>query len=391
MSTEKLDSLLKDIVKEQNFVKPKVTINPISSDGANYSSSLYTITVTESGKEDLHLFAKILLIKQDIPLPIDMVDIEQLFYRELLKKYEDIQNAHNVPSTKRLVVPKFYGCNPFEPYAETIVLENLAAKGYTTYDRFKPIDWDYATKAIDSLAKFHALSVAYSEEYPEEFKQLAEKIKGTSDMMTGIIQHMYQQRIDTTLSVTSEKHKNKLKKYLETEVRIESMFKTKLQGPFLCHGDYRASNLMHKVNEDGSLEVIPIDFQTIKVGSPLVDLFYLIFTGTDKKFRRQHFQDLTDYYYQELSNALRSFNLDPDVIYPKRAFDLELKEHLPYALVTAIYTLPIITVESQDAPTVGFENGVEGFDGFLKAKTGSLYPERMNGVINDFFRWGIIE
>ncbi|XP_052755703.1 uncharacterized protein LOC113515760 [Galleria mellonella] len=394
MALEKLHKVLDDIVKKNNYINPTVAVNPISTGGANYSSSLYTIIVSESGKEDLQLFAKVLVTNENLSaqLPMKIVDLEQFFYVDLLKKYENIQNAHNLPVEKRLIVPKYYGCYPKEPVAQTIVLENLTVKGFTTHDRFKSIDWDYAAKAMESLAKFHALSMAYSENNPVEFEQVVEKIKGNGEMIAGILKRMYQQHINTTLAVIPEKHKNKLQKYLDTEVNTELMFKNKsLQRPILCHGDYRPSNLMHRVNENGALEVIPVDFQTIQYNSPLYDLMYFIFTGSDEKFRREHFQDLTDHYYQELSNALRSLKLNPDVIYPKTTFELELKEYLPYGLVTAIYSLPIITVETENAPVIRDDASIEVYDSFLQTKTGPLYPERMNGVINDFFRWGIIE
>ncbi|XP_052755702.1 uncharacterized protein LOC113515772 [Galleria mellonella] len=391
MAPESLRKLVEDIAKENEYENPNITINPISTGGANYSSELFTITVSKSGKEDLHLFAKVIIINETIrsQMPAAIFDVERLIYVELLKKYEDIEIAHDVPLTRRLVVPKYYGCNP-KIFEESIVLEDLSKKGYTTYDRFKPINWEYAAGAVESLAKFHALSIAYSEENPEEFKAFVEKTDFQKEMFVGMLHQMYEQRIQTTLSVTAEKHKDKLQKYLETHVNIEAIMNISQssQRRVLCHGDYRPSNLMHKYNEDGTIHVIPVDFQTIQCDSPLYDLIYFIFTGSDEKFRREHFQDLTDHYYQELSNALRSLKLNPDVIYPKTAFELELKEYLPYGLLIAIIGLPIITVDVDNAPSM---QGDGGFEVFSMAKTSSLYPERMNGVINDYFRWGIIE
>ncbi|XP_059046529.1 uncharacterized protein LOC131842068 [Achroia grisella] len=391
MASERLRKLVVDIAKENDYGNPEIAINPINTGGANYTSALFTIIVSESDKEDLNLFAKVINVNEAIrsQLPEGIFDIERLAYEDLLKKYEDIEIAQNLPSSKRFVIPKYYGCNP-KLFEEIIVLENLTEKGFTTYDRFKSIDWEYAAKAVETLAKYHALSMAYKEKHPEEFKQFTDNLKFQREMFTGVLRQLFVQRTATALAVTSEKHKSKLERYLKTEMTLDAVIKLSEspQRPVLCHGDYRPSNLMHRYNEDGSLEVIPVDFQTLQYGCPISDLLYFIFTGSDEKFRRQYFQDLTDHYYQELNSALRALELNPDVIYPKRAFELDLKEFLPFGLIIAIFSLPIVTVEVEDAPSMQADSSLEKV---AKAKTGSSYPERMNGVINDFFRWGIIE
>ncbi|XP_059046513.1 uncharacterized kinase-like protein D1044.1 [Achroia grisella] len=391
MAIESLYGVVEDIAKDNNFENPNIAIKPISSGGANYSSLLYNITISESGKEDLRLFAKTLAVKEAIrkQLPAGICDVERSIYVELLKKYEDIEIAHNVPSDKRLLVSKYYGCNT-KLFEETVILEDLSAKGYTTYDRFKSIDWDYTAKAMESLAKFHALSIAFSEENPQEYKEFVEKMEFQRELFTGMMYQFYEQRIETTLSVITENHKNKLKEYLETHINLESIIKLckSSERPVLCHGDYRPSNLLHRYKEDGTLEIIPVDFQNVQCNSPITDLIYFVLMGSDENFRREHYENLTKHYYQEMCNALRFLKLDPDVVYPKSVFDHDLKKFLPHGLFMAIFGLPIITVEEEDAPSVQGGNAIENF---TRSKTGALYPERINGVINDFIRWGIIE
>ncbi|KAM3959427.1 LOW QUALITY PROTEIN: uncharacterized protein ACR2FA_006495 [Aphomia sociella] len=377
---DRLNGIINDFL---NYEKLSVDIKSISTSGANYTSSLYTATVSEAGKEDLHLFAKVAVFGEKVraQIPFDVFDMERLIYEELLSKYKNLQDKHDVPQEKRLVMPKLYGFDPKE-FEETIVFENLMVKGFTTYDRFKSIDWNYASKAVESLAKLHALSMAFKEESPEEFNQFLDKTSILSEMYNNLLNVFFEPRVQSTIAVTSEKNKSKVKKYIDDQLNQESHRKV------LCHGDYRPSNLMHRINEKGVLEVVPVDYQTIQSNSPITDLLYLIFTGSDEKFRRQYFQQLIEHYYEELSSALRRFKMNPDMVYPKRDFELDLKEYLPYGLMIAIFGLPLITVEEEDAPSMQNANGLESF---TQANTGSLYPERMNGVLNDFIRWGIIE
>lgn len=382
--------LLDDIVKERGYKDPKISVKPISTGGANYTSVLFLVTVTESDRENLQLFAKVGIVgeKMRSQMPVQFYDIERFAYEDLLKQYEKIQNDHDVPISQRLRIPKFYGCNP-NRFEETIVLEDLAAQGFTTYDRLKSIDWDYAAKSVEALARFHALSVAYNKENPEKYKTILETMKLQEDSFAELLESSFDKQKETAINGTWENNKSRLKNYMDTKVNAKTLVKFYLSNPknILCHGDFRPSNLMHRVKEDGTLEVIPVDYQTIRGGSPLVDLMSFIFTGSDEEFRRRHFWDLIDHYYRELCSALRSLELDSRDIYPEDEFDRDVKEFLLLGLLIGLFALPVITVDSEDAPSMSGEND---FHSFMNIKTNSIYSERLNGVVNDFVRWGII-
>ncbi|XP_059046975.1 uncharacterized protein LOC131842465 [Achroia grisella] len=391
MSTpeEILQKLLDDIIKERNYKDAKTIVKPISTGGANYTSVLFIVTISVPDNEDVELFAKVGIVgeKMRSQMPILLYDIERYAYQELLTKYELIQNNHNVPTEERLRAAKFYGCNP-TLYEETIVLENLAAKGFTTYDRFKSIDWEYGAKSVETLARFHALSIAYAEQYPEEFKNVLDNMKFQEKAFTVFIEQGLERYSNFAVAAVSENNKEKLKNYLETNVSVEKMVKFYLTSrrPTLCHGDYRPSNLMHRQNEDGTVEVIPVDYQTIQSGAPLIDLMYFIFTGSDENFRRRHFWDLVDHYYRELCSALRNMGLDPRQIYTEDEFDLDIKEILPSGLLIGIFFLPIITVETENAPSIGDGD----INSMVDIKVSPYYAERINGIVNDYIRYGII-
>ncbi|XP_059051602.1 uncharacterized protein LOC131846341 [Achroia grisella] len=384
-----LRELVYNIAEELNYTDAKIDVQEITTGGANYSSALYEATISEANKDKLEFFAKVAVVGEVArsQFPLALFDIERFAYNDLLKKYAKIQDKNNLHDDNRLVWPKFYGCNP-KLYEETIVLENLAKKGYVTYNRLKSIDWAYASKAVESLAKFHALSIAYGEENPEEYAKLMAKMKFKS---SGVQEmgNAYEKLAGMALAVTKDENKERLKKYIEKKGSLVNM--TKFYQPtgikLLTHGDYRPSNLMHKTKEDGTIHVIPVDFQTITAGSPIIDLIYLIFTGSDEEFRRQHYEQLVEHYYQELTRALRNLNLDIDKHYPRKNFDNDLKDFLPFGLILGVFTLPVITVEAENAPTL---QGEDGINSMVISKTSNLYPERLNGIVNDYIRWGIL-
>ena len=59
-----------------------------------------------------------------------------------------------------------------------------------------------------------------------------------------------------------------------------------------------------------------------------------------------------------------------------------------YGLVVAVFLLPIVTVDSEDAPEINESTEVTAF---AVNKTSDLYAERLKGVINDYVKWGILK
>lgn len=244
-----LNKLMLDIAKEQNFVNYALIIEPISSGGANYTSTLYNVTLTE-GDRCVHMFAKVAAVGEAMRSQAPkFYQTENFFYTQLLKLYDRLQDEQQVPEEHRLIFPKFYGSNT-EVYEETIVLENLVEEGYQSYDRFKSIEWDYAKSAVTNLAKLHALSYAYGEYYPTEFNKIAGELKFEFDMSSEMMAGYFKNILAQTFSNTVEENREKLQKFFET-FEMESYFEMYLASGrrVLGHGDYRPSNLMHKIRE----------------------------------------------------------------------------------------------------------------------------------------------
>lgn len=82
--------------------------------------------------------------------------------------------------------------------------------------------------------------------------------------------------------------------------------------------------------QDGTVEVIPIDYQTIQVGSPVTDLYYFICTATDAPFRVKHYGQLVQHYFSELIQAAARFGLDIEQEYSNEALEFEMREASTY-------------------------------------------------------------
>ncbi|XP_014368554.2 uncharacterized protein LOC106718867 [Papilio machaon] len=387
MSDAELRDLVQTVASEQGFKDCRIHLKPFSTGGANYTSQLYYVTLLAEGKDDLNLFAKVACVNEHVrkQTPFKIYDTEMYFYTELLKRYQDLEEKHNVPEQHRLATVKFYGCRK-EYLKEIIILENLSSMGYESYDRFKTFDWEYASKAVTELAKLHALSIALSKQSPEEFQILSKQLK--YDLKAETFKPMIENIISMALAVIKEENRGKLEAFIQEsqEYELDYFYKVQHQ-PVIMHGDFRASNIMHRLREDGYLEVVVLDYQMLNISNPAIDLMYFIFSGSDEEFRRQHYRQHLDHYHMELGNSLKRLGVDIDTTYSKENFEADLKEVQPYGLLVGMMMVPMVTVLAEDAPDMSTATGDLAQ---FAIPPNQLAIARLNGLVEDFIRWGVL-
>ncbi|CAG9795977.1 unnamed protein product [Diatraea saccharalis] len=386
-----LRKVIDDIVKQQNYEKYELKIQALPPTGANFTSQLFFVTISAPDKRDLHLFAKVAVAGETLrtQAPVNVYDIERHFYTKLANIYEDLQEEHKISQEHRLILPKFYGCN--ETYLdEVMVLQDFSAEGFTTLDRLVPFDWEYASQAVEQLAKLHALSIAYQEQYPDDYKEAMNILKRKVLPEDSPLVHMMQTMIGKLLELVTEKYRLKVQNFVVENLTMTKLvqYYMPLERPVLIHGDFRPSNLMHKIDKNGKLQVVIVDYQTITPGSVFNDLLYFIFTGSDSAFRQQYYHKLLEHYYQQLSHALTRLHLDPGIVFPKETFDSELKKMQHYGLVLAAMMLPMITLEQGHVQGHGYDS-LDSMTQMMQ-HTSDLCAERFNEVVEDYVRWGLL-
>ncbi|XP_037295301.1 uncharacterized protein LOC115447253 [Manduca sexta] len=368
------ETILRDLLHKA-FGGADVHVKAITSGGANYTSALYTVTVPQNG-QSLKLFGKVAIIGE---------------------KMRAVMNAENLYSTEQYIYtkiqkvcfPKFYGCTA-ELGSETILLEDLTIRGFGAYDRLQSVDWEHAASSVTAMARFHALSFAYKNEYPEDYEEATKRLMHKYDAPEDESSlKVWEKIIGGALSVVDDEEllRDKLARLLTTENASEEFAKYKmpLSVVVLTHGDYRPSNLLFR-RVGGNVETIAVDYQTVHAGCPITDLLYFIFCGTDEQFRAQHYEQLLDHYYTELTLALRRLDIDVNDVYPRETFDSEIKEMLPNTLRVCVVILPIVMVDEAAAPQVAGDADIGSF----ALKPNELFAQRFNGILKDFVKWGVI-
>ncbi|CAH2041957.1 unnamed protein product, partial [Iphiclides podalirius] len=381
-----LRGVLQTISKEYGYCDEYTTLEQFSTGGANYTSQLYHIKLSAPGKDDLRLFAKVACVSESVraQMPFRIYETETFFYTQLLRKYQQLEERHNVPHQHRLATAKYYGsCEEY--LNEVLVLEDLSSKGFETHDRLKSYEWEYAAKSVREMAKLHALSIALFTEEPEEVDKISETLKISMDMEQ--MKQMMKGMAESIFVVVKEENKARLQSYLNSleDMKADHYFKVRRM-PVIAHGDFRPSNLMHKNLENGGVEVVAQDYQTLRVSNPICDLFYFIFSGSDEEFRAKHYHQLLDHYYKELCNALARLGVDADSTYSREDFKYEIKEVRSYGLLIGIMMMPVLTVEAENAPDMRESTRLEDFI----IKPNELAAKRLNGVINDFIKLGVL-
>lgn len=247
-----LRNMLEKIAHEQNFTNPEIKIKKVSTEGANFTSFLFEAIISAKDKDDLNLFAKVAAIGETFRAQalMKVFEIEDYFYEELLAKYKKLEEEQNVKEKNRLITPKFYGSRP-KLYEETIVLEDLKCKGFTTLNRFELITWEYASTAITELVKLHALSFAYAEKDPEGFAKDLDKLKLEWTMNLDQMQNFFSGLIEKAVASVCEENRHKFAQYVSQFSNPELLLKyyRPNKKTMLRHGDFRTSNMMHKYNE----------------------------------------------------------------------------------------------------------------------------------------------
>jgi thiamine kinase-like enzyme len=76
------------------------------------------------------------------------------------------------------------------------------------------------------------------------------------------------------------------------------------------HGDFRTDNLLFGARR-GTVPVAVVDWQTVAVGSPLLDVAYFLVTSLDTADFAQHFEYLLDFYLSAMKES--GTPLDNDV------------------------------------------------------------------------------
>lgn len=245
-----LKEVVKEIAEKKDYKNATIDIQATTSGGGNFSSTLYLATVSAPLKDDLKLFAKILISSDDentSNIFSQGFATETVFYTELALEFEKLYNKCDVAENDRLCIPKYFA-HKSSKSEKVLVLENLVARGFENFDRFKSIDLEHASASIEQLAKFHALGLAYKKDKQETLSEMGKMFSVDPDFIDKVKNMLYEQVVKMGTQVIKDEYRSKMEAYLKENDLLDAVTKCwySPEEIYLIHGDYRPNNLMHR-------------------------------------------------------------------------------------------------------------------------------------------------
>ncbi|GBP42886.1 hypothetical protein EVAR_87265_1 [Eumeta japonica] len=385
-----LEVVLLKVIEDHDFKNYTVNKKSMMIRGEGFMGRLYEIKVKEvAGEEKLEMnfFVKCIYPGVDVVLfPVRGVFMREIFvYEELSKVYESLQTDAGVPLEDRYDFVKCFGVCKNEG-SEALILENMTAKGYKTYNKNDSISLEFARLCMIRLAKFHALSYALETLRPEYFRTKVEPLATQyqfDDNWTRYVWNTAQATLDV-FEPTDPRHQ-KIRDFVDKTIQKFPVYFARADRSVLCHGDYRPSNVLMKEKDGGLSGVMPVDYQIVQMCTPIIDLVYFFFAGTDRAFRNAHMNDLKKLYRETMCTFLKRFDIDLEEVSPTAEFEQDYKDKLDYGLMIGLVFLPYILVPAELAPDLSSAPVTE-----IRIRGGSLFQQRITEIVDDFELWGYL-
>lgn len=197
---------------------------------------------------------------------------------------------------------------------ECILLEDLNNRGFKILDNSsKEITVDHARLFLEALAKFHAISIAISDQQPEKFKQLTSNLTDVyvfkGNATADVFYAAQAESLLKTCSAPSDAHLyRKLKEFFAKgahNVALEIIEQEISESAtVISYGDAHQNNTLYDSNEN-PVKICFIDWQLSRHASPAIDFIYFVFFCTTKEMRDIHYEHLLKTYHNSLSAHIR--------------------------------------------------------------------------------------
>lgn len=199
------------------------------------------------------------------------------------------------------------------PERVTLVMEDLKPQKYFNIDRLKGFNMEYMKIVLNKLAEFHAASAVYQEKNGP-FEALF-RASFFDESNRSLFAAFYEPRKKLFQQAMLEWGLEEVEKYIAKSLSVDEYFDENLrlnvadpeEFNVLNHGDCWSNNIMLRTDDnDGSLQdVLFVDFQICKWGSPAQDLWYLITSSAHLDIKLKEFDYFIEIYHKRLLACLQ--------------------------------------------------------------------------------------
>ncbi|XP_058453439.1 uncharacterized protein LOC131431630 [Malaya genurostris] len=377
-----LEKALKQSENDSALVVTEYKIVPGSRPGDHYASIIFRASVSfkSRGKNN-----EISLIVKTIPEADGLK-------RDLLKngvvfKTETIMYTTVIPEMQRLfrsvgdeteLGPRLLYASK-EPHL-VMIFEDLAKRNYGMKNN--QLDLHDAKIAYSKLAKWHAASMFLADTIPV-IKTLD---KGIGAIANEDFENIWTANISLLAKVCREwsgyemygDRVDSLKKDIHEKIKDIYRFNESTSYNVLNHGDFHFKNMMYKVVDGKTQDILLLDYQVSVWGSPAIDVIYSLYNMCSSETRDNHRNELIKFYYDQFVASLNKFGY-LGKIPPLINLHVEILKcgHLETFLSAAFLPFMILTFEE----LIGQVNKDEGFEMFDPSD-----PEKMTEMMLGSYR-----
>ncbi|XP_050086877.1 uncharacterized protein LOC126571973 [Anopheles aquasalis] len=397
------------VAREQGFTEGKYKLNfdVGSNKGDGFVGEMFKAHLVEGDRREVYL-CKIPPINEARRKQFPSLLIfarETLAYSKFLPQMFAYQREKGISEADGFFnAPKCYHtyCNE-ETEESIIIMEDLRLQSYRMWDKMKTVNYEHARLVMEQLGRLHAVSLALKRDKPEEFEHF--KVPDPIHVMMPenspfemIMKKMIADAIET-LEPADTKERSKMQHLLEN-FRQEMLrcSNSDLAEPYtvLGHGDCWVNNMMYRYKNGVPERIVLLDWQIARYVTPVLDLAYFIFCGTNEEFRRRHYDEMMALYYNSLATLLEKLGHNPQEVFPRTALMRQLRTFGRFGVLMAVFLVPMLCTRNEDLVDMDeaaekYRDGEEMDIGMLTKNANQKdYAVRMRGVIKDIVRYGYL-
>ncbi|KAH8267609.1 hypothetical protein KR018_005516, partial [Drosophila ironensis] len=318
-------------------------------------------------------------------------DKEQMMYQTYLPAFEELYKSVGQDIQ---IAPK---CLHTEKRDNGIhfIFEDLGVKKFRNVDRIQGLDLKHMKRSLHKLAEFHAAAAVYAEQngsYPDKFEEGFIGREHIEKHEEGFLvkARSYQKAMTGWGLEDAEKY---LKSFQFSKMCENNLEADPLAFNTLTHGDFWSSNLMCNYLSSGEInEVILVDFQLCKWGSPAQDLLFFITLSAAKDIKLKEFDSFVRIYWERLVECLSLLKYQKTL--PKLRdlqSSLYSQSNTIYAFIAIFNHLPVIQFPTdKDSNLHNLMRDDEEGDKFrLRLFTSSNFIQIMRELYPFFYNRGI--
>ncbi|XP_049537410.1 uncharacterized protein LOC125952148 [Anopheles darlingi] len=400
---------MEQVAREQGFTEGKYTLtfDIGSNKGDGFVGEMFKAHLVEGDRREVYL-CKIPPINEARRKQFPSLMIfarETLAYSKLLPLMFAYQREKGVSEADGFFnAPKCYHSYCNEAAEESIIImEDLRLQSYRMWDKMKTVNYEHARLVMEQLGRLHAVSFALKRDRPQEFEQFKVADPMHEMMPEGSPFEMMMKKVIgdaiETLDPSETKERSKMQ-HLHDNFRQEMLrcSNSDLAEPYtvLGHGDCWVNNMMYRYKNGVPERIVLLDWQIARYVTPVLDLAYFIFCGTDEEFRRRHYDEMMGIYYNSLAALLEKLGHNPQEVFPRTALMRQLRTFGRFGVLMAVFLVPMLCTRNEDLLDMDeaaekYRDGQEMDLGMLVRNANqSAYAVRMRGVIKDIVRYGYL-